>query len=86
MTRNNKFISFVINPTFLGTDDSTADVPKVMVYEFNENLRRWNRIESLQDVTDPVNDLSFAPNVGRSHHMLAVASKDLRIVCLEPQR
>ncbi len=68
-----------------GIDDATQEVPKVMIYEFNENLRRWNRIESLGDITDPVNDLSFAPNLGRSHHMLGVASKDLRIVSLEPQ-
>lgn len=57
-----------------------------MIYEFNENLRRWNRVESLQDIVDPVNDLSFAPNLGRSHHMLGVASKDLKVVSLEPQR
>lgn len=69
-----------------GTDDSAQEAPKVMIYEFNENLRRWNRIESLQDITDPVNDLSFAPNLGRSHHMLGVASKDLKIVSLEPQK
>ncbi|CAL8105034.1 unnamed protein product [Orchesella dallaii] len=81
------------NPTYprhfapmiaVGTDDSTVDVPKVMIYEFNENLRRWNRIESLKDITDPVNDLSFAPNLGRSHHLLGVATKDLKVVSLEP--
>lgn len=82
------------NPTYprhfapiiaVGSDDASSDTPKVMVYEFNENLRRWNKIDSLQDVTDPVNDLSFAPNLGRSYHLLGIASKDLKVVSLEPQ-
>ena len=81
------------NPTYprhyapmiaVGSDDPTPDTPKVMIYELNENLRRWTKIESLPDVTEPVNDLAFAPNLGRSHHMLGFASKDLKIVSLEP--
>jgi nucleoporin SEH1 len=81
------------NPTYprhfapmlaVGSDD-TGEGPKVLVYEFNEALRRWNKIETLGDVTDPVNDLAFAPNLGRSYHMLGIASKDLQIVSLESQ-
>jgi len=83
------------NPTYprhaapmvaVGSDDSSPDVPKVMIYEYNENSRRWIKIESLQDVTEPVNDLAFAPNLGRSFHMLGIACKDMKIVALEPQR
>jgi hypothetical protein len=70
----------------VGSDDSTPDTPKVLIYEYNENSRRWIKIESLQDVTEPVNDLAFAPNLGRSYHMLGIASKDMKIVALEPQR
>jgi len=82
------------NPTYprhfapiiaVGSDDAAPDTPKVLVYEFNENLRRWNKIDSLTDVTEPVNDLSFAPNLGRSYHLLGIASKDLKVVSLEPQ-
>jgi len=83
------------NPTYprhyapmiaVGSDDPTPDTPKVMIYEFNDNLRRWNKIESLQDVTEPVNDLAFAPNLGRSHHMLGIATRDLKIIALEPAK
>ena len=35
-------------------------------------------------VTDSVRDVAFAPNLGRSHHLLAIASKDVTIVTLKP--
>ena len=37
-------------------------------------------------VTDPVHDVSFAPNLGRSFHVLAIATKDVRIFKLVPLR
>jgi len=83
------------NPTYpryalpmiaVGSDDTTPGVAKVMIYEFNDNARRWTKIETLQDVTEPVNDLAFAPNLGRSYHLLGIGSKDLKIVVLEPQQ
>lgn len=70
----------------VGSDDPTPDTPKVLLYEYNENVRRWLKIESLNEVTEPVNDLAFAPNLGRSFHMLGIASKDMKIVALETQR
>jgi len=33
---------------------------------------------------EPVRDLAFSPNLGRSYHMLAVASKDVHIFSLKP--
>ncbi|ODM88766.1 Nucleoporin SEH1 [Orchesella cincta] len=81
------------NPTYphqfapiiaVGSDDSSTDAPKVLLYEFNERNRQWNRKESLKDITDPVNDLSFAPNLGRSYHLLGVATRNLKIVGLQP--
>ncbi|KOB75125.1 Sec13-like protein [Operophtera brumata] len=33
---------------------------------------------------EPVNDIAFAPNLGRAFHLLAVASRDVRIIKLEP--
>ena len=35
-------------------------------------------------VTDSVRDVAFAPNLGRSYHMLAIASKDVTVITLKP--
>lgn len=37
-------------------------------------------------VTDAVHDIAFAPNLGRSFHVLAIATKDVRIFKLVPMR
>ncbi|KAK2708639.1 hypothetical protein QYM36_014291 [Artemia franciscana] len=68
-------------PTLAIGSDSDGTVPgsRVVIYEYNETGRKWNRVESLSVVTDSVNDIAFAPNVGRSYHLLAVASKDIRV-------
>ena len=58
---------------------------QVFVYEFSENGRRWIRVESLVTVNESVHDIAFAPNVGRSYQLLAIATnKDLRIISLKP--
>ncbi|CAK1553110.1 unnamed protein product [Leptosia nina] len=57
---------------------------KVFIYEYSEACRRWTRTECLSSVVEPVNDLMFAPNLGRSFHILAVATKDVRIIKIEP--
>lgn len=46
-------------------------------------IGKWAKTESV-NVYDPVHDISFAPNVGRSYHILAVASKDLYIYSICP--
>ena len=33
---------------------------------------------------EPVHDVAFAPNFGRSYHLLAIASRDVKIVSLKP--
>jgi len=71
----------------VGSDDPNSAgtlSPKVFVYEYNESSRRWLKVETLNTMTDPVHDIAFAPNIGRSYHVLAVASKDLRIITLKP--
>lgn len=76
-----------IHPPMLavGSDDSTpANGGKVFIYEYSENTRRWNKTETINSITDPVHDISFAPNLGRSFHLLAVATKDVRIISLTP--
>ncbi|XP_023020318.1 nuclear pore complex protein Nup44A [Leptinotarsa decemlineata] len=69
----------------VGSDDSnTANGGKVFIFEYNENSRRWTKLETLSTITDPVHDIAFSPNLGRSYHILAVASKDVKIVNLTP--
>ena len=38
------------------------------------------------NITEAVHDLAFAPNMGRSYHVIAVATKDVRIMTLKPLR
>lgn len=40
------------------------------MYEYNEASRRWIRIEAVSTVTEAVHDIAFAPNIGRSYHVL----------------
>ncbi|XP_050352930.1 nucleoporin SEH1 [Nymphalis io] len=73
------------NVSATGTQsDKIANNEKVFIYEYSESSRRWTRTECLSSVVEPVNDLAFAPNLGRSFHLLAVATKDVRIIKIEP--
>lgn len=67
----------------VGSDDANvANGGKVFIYEYSENTRRWTKLETINSITEPVHDISFAPNLGRSFQLLAVATKDVRIVHL----
>jgi len=71
----------------VGSDESSSSNShqgKVKVYEYSDTVRRWQLVETFSTISDPVHDIAFAPNIGRSYHVLAVASKDLRIVTLKP--
>ena len=70
----------------VASDESSASGGggKVKIYEYSENIRRRQLVETFSTITDPVHDIAFAPNIGRSYHVLAVASKDLRIITLKP--
>ena len=48
--------------------------------------RKYAKAETLMTVTDAVHDIAFAPNLGRSFHVLAIATKDVRIFKLVPLR
>lgn len=48
--------------------------------------RKYAKAETLMTVTDAVHDIAFAPNLGRSFHVLAIATKDVRIFKLVPMR
>ena len=43
---------------------------QVFIYEYNEASRRWIRVEAVSTVTEAVHDIAFAPNIGRSYHVL----------------
>ena len=81
-------VSFRSQPPLLavGSDDANpANGGKIFIYEYDGEARRWNRVDTLKTVTEPVHDLAFAPNVGRSYNVLGIgAAKDLKIVTLKP--
>ncbi|KAM7338241.1 hypothetical protein ACRRTK_001725 [Alexandromys fortis] len=59
-------------------DDSSPNaMAKVQIFEYNENTRKYAKAETLMTVTDPVHDIAFSPNLGRSFHILAIATKDV---------
>ncbi|XP_070575761.1 nucleoporin SEH1-like [Ptychodera flava] len=71
----------------VGSDDpSTTGGGKVQIHEYHDSSRRWIKVETLMTVTEAVHDVAFAPNLGRSYHLLAVASKDVHIIMLKPLR
>lgn len=72
------------SPMIAAGSDSTTNEPKVFIFEYSEYNRKWAKTETLTNVTDPVHDVAFAPNCGRSYHVLAVASKDVSIFNLKP--
>jgi len=48
------------------------------------DVRKWFKVEVISTVSEPVRDVAFSPSLGRSYHMLAVASKDVHIFSLKP--
>ncbi|KTG32240.1 hypothetical protein cypCar_00009763 [Cyprinus carpio] len=69
----------------VGSDDSNVTYGgKVQIYEYNEVTRKYAKAETLMTVADAVHDIAFAPNLGRSFHVLAIATKDVRIFKLVP--
>lgn len=86
----NPSVSRLHNPMIaVGSDEASGTgAPqggRVKVYEYGEVSRRWQLVETFTSITEPVHDIAFAPNIGRSYHVLAVAGRDLRIITLKPQ-
>lgn len=68
----------------VGSDDSNPDKGgKVLIFEYTEEQRVWTKVNTLSSMVEPVHDIAFAPNVGRSYNVLGIASNDLRIVTLK---
>ncbi len=63
---------------------------KLAILEYNESSRRWNLVEDVAGVRDSVFDVAFAPSLGQSYHLLAVATASevlvLRIKAQQPQQ
>ncbi|GAB6030407.1 Nucleoporin SEH1 [Chamberlinius hualienensis] len=69
----------------VGSDDSNSSAGgKVLVYQFYESQRKWLRVETVMSIADPVHDIAFAPSLGRSFYLLAVASREVNIISLRP--
>lgn len=68
----------------VGSDDPNVGSTKINLFEYKENSRKWSKIGSVGAEIDPVYDVEFANNIGRSFHTLAVASKNVRIYQLKP--
>lgn len=49
------------------------------VWVKNENLRTWQVLVELSKHNGTVNDVCWAPNLGRSYHLIATASSDTKI-------
>lgn len=67
----------------VGSDDYSESNGKVLVFEYNAVKREWHQVYTIKDVQEPVNDLKFSPDVGRTYHILAVASNNLQLYKME---
>uniref|UniRef100_A0A069DSZ2 Putative nucleoporin seh1-a-like protein n=1 Tax=Panstrongylus megistus TaxID=65343 RepID=A0A069DSZ2_9HEMI len=64
----------------IGSDDpSCSPNMRVVILQY---VRRWNKIDVSAGVTEPVHDLAFAPRLGRSYDILAVAADDIKLFTL----
>lgn len=65
----------------LGCDEPNSNSEKLAIFEYNENIRTYSKIERPQNAicTEPIRSLAFAPSVGKLYHVLAIASKSLLI-------
>eukprot|EP01120_Amphizonella_sp_Union-15-10_P017471 TRINITY_DN9706_c0_g1_i1.p1 TRINITY_DN9706_c0_g1~~TRINITY_DN9706_c0_g1_i1.p1 ORF type:complete len:326 (+),score=58.38 TRINITY_DN9706_c0_g1_i1:45-1022(+) len=52
---------------------------KGKVWEYNEQQRKWILLLELSGHTNTINDIAWAPNIGRSYHLIATASKDTTV-------
>jgi len=74
--------------TSLSWNPSLFDTPQMVVgsssgnarvFGFHEKLKRWTVIVELTGHKGAVNDVAWAPNLGRSFHLIATASSDRNV-------
>ncbi|KAL5237581.1 hypothetical protein ACI65C_004991 [Semiaphis heraclei] len=71
----------------VGSDDNSDTTnSKVFICEYNEvrGSRRLFNSKFVTSVTHPVHDMIFAPNLGRSFYLLAIATNNVRILKIKP--
>jgi len=61
---------FGLTSLVVGSKDS------LRVWEYSEQYRKWQSEVALTGHTDAINDVAWAPNLGRSYQLIATASKD----------
>ena len=64
---------FCVPMIVVGTDEGSVNI-----WGYNDNFRRWQLLFNLVDNghTDTVHDVAWAPDIGRSCHVIASCSKD----------
>ena len=58
----------------------------VKVWGYNEEFRRWQMLADLVGHAGPVNDVCWAPNLGRTFNLIATASSDQHVKIWKLQR
>ena len=61
----NSSMSRLHNTMIAVASDEAGPGGKVKIYEYSENIRRWQLVEAFSTITEPVHDIAFAPNIGR---------------------
>lgn len=71
-------INTIQQPAFvLGYNSSSASFNVAKIWEFEQSRQRWFCVAELKEAdeeSEPINHVSWAPNIGRSFEMIAVAS------------
>ncbi|GMF09580.1 unnamed protein product [Phytophthora lilii] len=83
--RLEEFLADKDGATCVSWNKSRFDVPMIVVggnsdvakvWGYNNSYRRWQVVAELVGHSDAIHDVCWAPNMGRSSHLLATASKD----------
>ncbi len=48
----------------------------VKVWEYHHKYQKWQSVVELDGFGDIIHDVAWAPNMGRTYHLIATASKD----------
>lgn len=80
------FFSFKSSYALLavGSDDKFSNSSKVFICEYDNECNGWFKTKSVASVKHPVHDMMFAPSMGRSFHLLAIATNNIRILMFKP--
>jgi len=60
----------------VGSSDPSTNIK---LWEYNETYRKWMHIDTFVGHSSTIHDVCWAPNMGRSYHLIATASKDRKV-------